>query len=127
MEKIPGVSLRSVWREVDMGTREKETRMAVRYAKQLCDQCSFDAIGNLRFREDLSDGTVRTVPITDEEFVIEPIITAFMFASGRKHRHPSNLGLYNNDAEYMAVLVDVETEGVKFVRLLHQQIVESPI
>jgi hypothetical protein len=116
MEKIPGVSLKSVRREVDMGAREIETRVVARYAKQLRDLCSFDAIGNPYFRKDLSGGIVRTVPITDEEFVIEPIATAFIFAGGRKLRLPSNLGPYNNDAEYMAVLVDVETEGVKFLR-----------
>ena len=80
------------------------------------DRCSFDAIGNLCFREDLSGGTARTVPTTDDKFVIGPTVTDFMFAGGRKLRLPRNLGPYPNDAEYTAALADAETEDVKFLQ-----------
>ena len=116
MEKIPGVSLKSVWREMDLETKERETRAVAQYVKQLHDQCSFDAIGNLYFREDLSGRTMRTVPTTDGRFVIGPTVTAFMFAGGRKLRLPRNLGPYPNDAEYMAALADAEAEDMKFLQ-----------
>ena len=117
MEKIPGVSLRSVWRGMDLETKERETSAVARYVKQLRDQCSFDAIGNLYFREDLSDGAMRTVPTTDDRFVIGPTVTAFMFAGGRKLRLPRNLGPYPNDAEYMAALANAEAEDMRFLQL----------
>ena len=69
MEKIPDVSLRNVWREMDIETRERETMVVTRYAKRLHDQCPIEAVGNLYFREDLSD-PVCTVPITDDKFII---------------------------------------------------------
>ena len=63
-----------------------ETKVIAQYVKQLHDQCSFDTIGNLYFCEDLVDGTVPTVPPTDDRFIIGPIVNAFMFAGGRKLR-----------------------------------------
>jgi aminoglycoside phosphotransferase len=116
MEKVPGVSLKSVWREMDMETKERETRVIARYVKQLRDQCSFDVIGNLYFREDIPDKTVRTVPVMDDRFVIGPTVTAFMFAGGRKLRLPRNLGPYSNDAEYTAALADAEAEDIRFLQ-----------
>ena len=94
MEKIPGVSLKSVWQDMDTETKERETRVVAQYAKQLCDWCSFDAIGNLYFRKDLLDGTVRSVPTTDDRFVVGPTVTVFMFCGGRKVRLLRNLGPY---------------------------------
>jgi aminoglycoside phosphotransferase len=117
MEKIPGVSLKSMWRGMDMETKEKETRVVAQYAKQLRDQCSFDMIGNLYFRDDFLDGAVRTEPTTDGRFVIGPVVTAFMFAGGRKLRLPRNLGPYPDDAEYMAALTGAEVEDMKFLQL----------
>ena len=61
-----------------MEIKERIVRVVGQYAKQLRDGRSFDAIENLYLREDLSDGTVCTVPTTDERFVIGPIVTAFM-------------------------------------------------
>ena len=116
MEKIPGVSLKTLWREMDMETKGRETRVVAQYVEQLRDQCSFGAIGNLYFREDLLDGAVRTVPTTDYRFVIGPIVTAFMFAGGRKLRLPRNLGPYANDAEYMAALSNAEVEDIEFLQ-----------
>ena len=75
-------------------------------------------IGSLYFREDLSDGTVGTVSTTDERFIVGRIVTAFMFTGGRKPRLQRNLGSHPNDAEYMVVLADAETEDAK---LLHRQ------
>jgi len=60
--------------------------------------------------------SVRAVPTTDDRFVIGPIVTAFMFAGGRKIRLPRNLGPYSNDAEYMAAHIDAETEDMKFLQ-----------
>jgi len=116
MEKIPGVSLKSVWHKMGMEVKERETRLVARYVQQLYDRCSFDVIGNLYFREDLLDGTVRTVPTTDDRFVIGPIVTAFMFAGGRKLRLLRNLGPYSDDGEYMAALTDAEVEDMKFLQ-----------
>ena len=117
MDKILGVSLKSLWRGMDMETKERETRVIAQYVKQLHDQCSFDAIGNLYFREDLVDGTVRMVPTADDRFVIGPIVNGFMFAGGRKLRLQRNLGPYSDDAEYMATLADAEAEDMKFLQL----------
>ena len=116
MEKIPGVSLKSVRRDMDVETRERETLVVARYAKQLHDQRSFDVIGNLYFREDLSD-RVRSVSTTGDRFVIGPIVIAFVFASGRKPRLPRNLEPYSDDAQYMAAPADAEAEDVKFLQL----------
>ena len=116
MERIPGVSLKSLWRGMDMETKERETRVLAQYVKQLNDQCCFDAIGNLYFREDLLGGTVHTVPTTDDKFVIGPTVTAFMFAGGRKLRLPRNLGPYSDDAKYMAALADAEAEDMVFLQ-----------
>ena len=116
MEKIPGVSLKTVWREMDMEAKERVTRVVAQFAKQLHDRCSFDVIGNLYFREALLDRTVRTIPMTDDKFVIGPIVTAFMFAGGRKLRLPRNLGPYSDDAEYTTALTDAEAEDMKFLQ-----------
>jgi aminoglycoside phosphotransferase (APT) family kinase protein len=116
MEKIPGVSLKTVWREMDMETKKRETRVVAQYVRQLRDQCSFDAIGNLYFREDLLDGTVHAEPTRDGRFAIGPIVTAFMFAGGRKLRLPRNLGPYSDDAGYMAALTGAEVEDMKFLQ-----------
>ena len=85
--------------------------------RQLHDQRSFDAIGNLYLREDLPDETVCTVPTTDDNFVVGPVVTTFMFAGGRKLQLPRNLGPYPDDAEYMAALADVAAEDMKFFQL----------
>lgn len=117
MEKIPGVSLKSTWREMDMETKERETRVVAQYVKQLHDRCSFDVIGNLYFREDLLDRKVRASQIPDDGFVIGPVVTSFMFAGGRKLRLPRNLGPYSDDGEYTAALMDAEVEDAKFLQL----------
>ena len=116
MERIPGVSLKGLWREMDMETKDRETRVVARYVKQLYDQCSFDVIGSLYFYEDLLDGKAHTVPMADSRFVIGPIVTAFMFAGGRKLCLPRNLGPYTNDGEYMVALTDAEVEDMKFLQ-----------
>ena len=116
MDRIPGVSLKNLWREMDMKTKERVTRAVARYVKQLQDRCSFGVTGNLYFRGSIPDKTVRTAPVTDDRFVIGPIVTAFMFAGGRKLRLPRNLGPYSNDAEYMAALADAEAEDIKFLQ-----------
>jgi len=116
MERIPGVSMKSLWREMDMETKDRETRVVARYVKQLYDHCSFDAIGSLYFHEDLLDRDAHAVPIMDGEFVIGPIVTAFMFAGGRKIQLPRNLGPYSNDGDYMAALADAEVEYMKFLQ-----------
>jgi len=116
MEKIPGVSLKSIWREMDMESKERETRMIAGYVKQLHEQCSFDMIGNLYFSEDLLDRTVHTESTMDDKFVIGPIVTAFMFAGGRKLRLPRNLGPYPDDAEYMGALTYAEVEDMKYLQ-----------
>lgn len=116
MEKIPGVSLKSIWGEMDMETKEREARVVARYVKQLHDQCSFDVIGNLYFREDLLDKSVHAAPTTDDRFIIGPIVTAFMFGGGRKLRLLRNLGPYSNDVAYTAALTDAEVEDAKFLQ-----------
>jgi aminoglycoside phosphotransferase (APT) family kinase protein len=116
MEKVPGVSLKTVWGEMDMETKERVTRVVAQFVKQFHDRCSFDVIGNLYFREALLDKTVRTIPTTDDKFVIGPTVTAFLFAGGRKLRLPRNLGPYSDDAEYMAALANAEAEDIKFLQ-----------
>jgi aminoglycoside phosphotransferase len=116
MDKVPGVSLKSVWREMEMEAKERNTRVIARYVKQLHNQCSFDVIGNLYFRHDIPNETVRTVSVTDDRFVIGPTVTTFMFAGGRKLRLPRNLGPYSDDAEYMAALADAEAEDIQFLQ-----------
>lgn len=44
MERIPGVSLESLWREMDIEMKERETRVVVRYVGQLREQCSFEPL-----------------------------------------------------------------------------------
>ena len=116
MDKIPGASLKSLWRGMDMEIKERETRVVAQYVKQLQDQRSFDMIGNLYFHEDMLNGSVRTVPTTDDRFVVGSTVTAFMFAGGRKLRFPGNLGPYSDDVGYMIVLADVEVEDIKFLQ-----------
>ena len=99
-----------------METKERETRVVTQYVKQLHDQCSFDVIDNLYFCEDIPEETVRTLPVADDRFVIGPIVTAYMFAGGRKLRLPKCLGPYSNDAEYVSALADAEAEDIRFLQ-----------
>jgi hypothetical protein len=101
---------------MDMETKERETRVVAQHVRQLHDPCSFDVIGNLYFRKDLLNETVRAEPITDDRFIIGPIVTTFMFAGGRNLRLPRNLGPYSDDAGHMAAFTRAEVEDMKFLR-----------
>ena len=107
-----------LWHGMDMEAKVKETRMIARYFKQLHDRGSFGVIGSLYFREDLLDRKVRTVPTTDNKFVIGPTVTASMFVGGMKLRLPRNLGPYSDDGEYMTALLDAEVEDMRFLQSL---------
>ena len=115
IEKVRGASLEVEWRKMNMEEKDRTTRAVARYVKQLRDQCSFDVIGSLYFREDLLDRKVHTVPTADDRFVIGPIVIALMFVGGRKPRLSRNLGPYSDDGEYVTALTNVEVEDAKFL------------
>ena len=118
MEKIPGVALADVWRDIDLETKNKVTRSVVGYVRQLRDlrRC-FTGIGTLYFREEIDTlkAPVRVVRAKDEKYVLGPLVTPYMFAGGRKLRVARDLGPYSNDAEYIAALTASELEDMKLL------------
>ena len=116
MEKVPGVPLADVWRDIDLETKSKQTKIIADFWRQLQEQ-SFSAIGNLYFSQDIDVLTdaVRVVATEDKKYVLGPVVTPYMFVGGRKLRVPRNLGPYTNDAEYMAAMADSEREDMKLL------------
>ena len=99
MEKVPGVTLADVWRDIDLETKSNVTRSVAGYMRQF--QPRFTGIGTLYFREEINtfNAAVRVLPTEDEKYVLCPLTTPYMFAGGRKLRVPRDLGPYANDAE----------------------------
>ena len=119
MERVPGVALSSVWSDMDLKTKSRETKVIGGFVRQLREiQRPFAAIGNLYFRKDIdaSNAAVRVVPTKDEKYVLGPIVTSYMFAGGRKLRVSRDLGPYSNDAEYIAALAAAELEEMKLLQ-----------
>jgi len=116
MEKVPGVTLESIWKDIDLETKKRPAKLVADFWRQLQEQ-RFTGIGNLYFRKDIDafDRAIRVLPTKDEKYVLGPIVAIFMFAGGRKIRLPRNLGPYSNDAEYMAALADSEREDMKLL------------
>ena len=120
MEKIPGVALADVWRDIDLETKSRVTRSIVGYVRQLRDlRRRFTGIGTLYFREEIDtfNAAVRVLCTEDEKYVLGPLTTPYMFAGGRKLRVPRDLGPYSNDAEYIAALAASEREDMKLLLL----------
>ena len=113
MEKLPGVALTDLWKQMDLDTKSRLTKSVVTFVRQLRDLRSFTAIGNLYFREHIP--SVRVVPTDHENYVLGPIVNPFMFSGGRKLRVSRNLGPYSNDAEYIDALVSSELEDMKLL------------
>ena len=119
MERVPGVALTSIWSDIDLETKGRETKVIAGFVRQLREiQRPFAAIGNLYFREhiDTSNATVRVVPTDDEKYVLGPVVTPYMFVGGRKLRVPRDLGPYPDDAEYIAALTATELEEMKLLQ-----------
>jgi len=120
MEKLPGVALVDVWKDMDLEAKSRESKVIAGFLRQLWRiQRPFTAIGNIYFREDIdtSNGAVRVVPMEDEKYVLGPIVTPYMFVGGRKLRVPRDLGPYPDDAEYIAALAASELEDMKLLQL----------
>ena len=120
MEKIPGVALADVWRDIDLETKSRVTRSIVGYVRQLRDlRRRFTGIGTLYFREEIDtfNAAVRVLCTEDEKYVLGPLTTPYMFAGGRKLRVPRDLGPYSNDAEYITALAASEREDMKLLLL----------
>jgi len=119
MERVPGIALVDVWSDIRLETKSRETKRIAGFVRQLRNiQRPFAAIGNLYFREDInaSNAVVRVVPTEDEKYILGPVVTPYMFASGRKLRVARNLGPYSNDGEYIAALVATELEDMKLLQ-----------
>jgi aminoglycoside phosphotransferase (APT) family kinase protein len=119
MERVPGVALDKVWSDIDFETKSRQTKLIAGFVRQLRQiQPPFAVIGNLYFREDIdsSSAEIRVVPTEDNKYVLGPIVTAYMFAGGRKLRVSRNLGPYGNDAEYITALTATELEEIKLLQ-----------
>lgn len=117
MEMVPGITLADVWKNMDMETKNKETKAIASFVRQLRELRPFDAIGNLYLRSDIDlfNAALRVVPTEDDKYVLGPIVTPYMFAGGRKLRVPRNLGPYPNDSEYITALIASEQEDMKLL------------
>ena len=118
MEKIPGVALSSVWRDIDLETKREQTKTIAGFVRQLRGlRHHFPAIGNLYFRDDIYvfNGTAPVPSTKDVRYVIGPIVTPLMFEGGRKLQVQRNLGPYPTDAEYITALVAPELEEMKLL------------
>ena len=117
MEKVPGVTLDSIWSGLDMEMKNRVTKLVASFVVQLRGRRRFKSIGNLYFSKDLGRvGVVaHVVPTEDEKYVLGPIVIPYMFAGGRKLRVSRNLGPYSNDAEYMTALAASGSEEMKLL------------
>ena len=113
MEKVPGVSLADVWRDIDLETKSEVARSVMDYVRQL--QPRFTGIGTLYFSEEIHtfNAAVRVLHTEDEKYVLGPLTTPYMFVGGRKLRVPRDLGPYSNGAEYIAALAASEQKDMK--------------
>ena len=55
MERVPGVAVTDVRRDIDMKTEAKETKLIPGFVRQLRDlRCHSAGIGDLHFRKDIN-------------------------------------------------------------------------
>jgi hypothetical protein len=116
MEKIPGVSLRSLWSDMSLEAKTKIVRQVGWYVGELREKCLFDAIGSLYHRAELGEKE-DVVATSYNEFVVGPIVTTFFFVGGRRMRVERNRGPYRNDHDYMLALTQVELEDMKLLQM----------
>lgn len=83
MEKVSGVTLKSVWHELDVEAKDRETRVVVQCIRQLRGQCFFGAVGSLYFREDLLD---EAVCVTTPQMTAKHSSRGFPSAAGFRTR-----------------------------------------
>ncbi|KAG0133078.1 phosphotransferase enzyme family-domain-containing protein [Tuber indicum] len=116
MEKIPGVCLGEVWRDLSLERKTIVVERLGQLLKELRGKCRFDAIGSLYQRAELSEADLKVAVATDNSnFVIGPIVTSFIFAGKRKPLIKRDRGPYHSDREYLLALMKVELEDKKLL------------
>ena len=116
MEKIPGVCLREVWRDLSLERKAIVVERLGQFSKELREKCRFDAIGSLYQYAELSEADLKVAVATDNnDFVIGPIVNSFLFAGKRKPLIKRDRGPYQSDQEYLLALMKVELEDKKLL------------
>ncbi|KAG0131796.1 kinase-like domain-containing protein [Tuber indicum] len=116
MEKIPGVCLGEVWRDLSLERKTIVIERLGQLMKELRMKCRFDAVGSLYQRAELSEADLKVAVATDNSnFVIGPIVNSFIFAGKRKPLIKRDRGPYHSDREYLLALMKVELEDKKLL------------
>jgi len=116
MEKIPGVCLGDVWRDLSLERKTNVVERLGQFTKELRRKCRFDAIGSLYQHAELSKADLKVAVATDNnDFVIGPIVNSFIFAGKRKPLIKRDRGPYQSDREYLLALMKVELEDKKLL------------
>jgi aminoglycoside phosphotransferase (APT) family kinase protein len=116
MEKVPGVCLREVWRDLSLERKTIVVERLGQLSKELRGKCRFDAIGSLYQHAELSEADLKVAVATDNnDFVIGPIVNSFIFAGKRKSLIKRDRGPYRSDREYLLALMKVELEDKKLL------------
>jgi len=116
MEKVPGVCLREVWRDLSLERKTIVVERLGQLSKELRGKCRFDAIGSLYQPAELSEADLEVAVATDDsDFVIGPIVNSFIFAGKRKPLIKRDRGPYRSDREYLLALMNVELEDKRLL------------
>ena len=116
MEKIPGVCLGEVWRNLSLEKKAIVVERLGQLSKELRGKCRFDAIGSLYQHNELSEVDLKVAVATDnKDFVIGPIVTSSIFSGERKPLIKRDRGPYRSDQEYLLALMQVELEDKKLL------------
>jgi len=105
MEKVPGVQLSDSWPSLSDTTKSSITREIASYILQMRKHCLFHEIGGLYHS-------------TEDEFILGPIVTQFMFMGGRRHLLPRNRGPYSHDSEFMRAFIDVQKADIHLLQTM---------
>ena len=127
MEKIPGVCLEEVWRNLSLERKAIVVKQLGQFSKELRGKCRFDAIGSLYEYTELGEADLKVAAATDNnDFVIGPIVNSSILAGERKPLIKRDRGPYRSDREYLLALMQVELEDKKLLLKLTSGKHEKP-
>jgi len=136
VEKIPGVELRDVWRQVPWEKKVAIVEEMASFMTRLWDPTTpFSRIGSLYLVEPRPEGSdthpnilprkVSKDELQDLYFSIGPAVDGEFFA-GRRCFLDSHRGPYNNCQEWLRALIEVEQEFLKSTKVLLDSRSEAP-
>ena len=109
MENIPGIALADVWNSINLETKTNVIKDLAGFARQLRDpKQHHDTIGNIYFREDISDEE-HTSPVGDGKYVIGPIVTSLVLID-RKLGGSRDNWTFTNEKDYVAFMTTLRME-----------------